>query len=258
MKKGKVRYYSDFTDDFEETKNQDFSLPDDYRWIKTGFFDRLASCLVYGIAVFLSFFYCKLVLRMKIIKCADTSKLKNGCFVYSNHTQPVGDVFIPAFCMFPKRIYTIVSPSNYGIPVIGKLLPYLGALPIPNSFSKLKELNLAIEERLKEGHPVIVFPEAHVWQYYKDIRPFPSTSFTYPVSYNVPALCMTVTYKKTRFFKRPKMLVYLDGPYYAEGETKKDRISNLHNRIFSKMTERSSLSGCSYIEYIKKEPGKSE
>lgn len=32
------RYYSSFTDDFEQTKEQDYKLPEDYKWIRTDIF----------------------------------------------------------------------------------------------------------------------------------------------------------------------------------------------------------------------------
>lgn len=58
---------------------------------------------------------------------------KSGCFLYGNHTQPVGDAFIPVRALAPKRSYVVVSPANLGIRVLGPLLPMLGALLIPNS-----------------------------------------------------------------------------------------------------------------------------
>lgn len=253
MKDRKIRYYHDFSDDFETTKNQNYTLPDDYCFIKEGILNKIISFLIYRFAVGISFFYCKFILHMKIVNKADTSLIKNGCFVYSNHTQPFGDVFIPAFCLSPKRIYTIVSTANYGIPIIGKILPYLGALPIPDNFGGMKNLNRAIEKRLEQNHPIIIFPEAHVWEYFAGIRPFPSTSFSYPVMFNKPSYSITVTYQKSKFFKRPKMTVFLDGPFFPDGETKKEKTLNLHNTVISQMTKRSESNNISYIEYIKKE-----
>ena len=40
-----VRYYQSFTQDFVESKNQNYTLPEDYRWIRTDFRSRCLSGL---------------------------------------------------------------------------------------------------------------------------------------------------------------------------------------------------------------------
>lgn len=246
------RYYSDFSDDFEQSANQDFALPQNYKWIKTEVLSRILSAVVYALAVIFSSIYCKFFLHMKVTGRENLKKVKGGYFIFGNHTQPIGDVFTPALCAFPKRIYTIVSTANYGIPVIGKILPYLGALPIKNSASGIKELNTAITKRLSDNHPIVVYPEAHVWEYCTLIRPYPYTSFKFPVKNDVPSFAMTVTYKKSKLFKKPTMQVFIDGPFYGAGNNLKEKAVNLHDTVFDTMKMRSSYSDCNYIEYIKK------
>ena len=63
---------------------------------------------------------------------------------------------------------------------------------------------------------------------------------------------MTVTYKKTKFLKRPIMEVFLDGPFYPTGETDKEKAKGLHDEIYSTMLKRSKNSDCEYIEYREK------
>lgn len=249
MKEKKIRYYTSFTDDFEESANQSYILPEDYKWVRTDIGSKIASALIYALAVIFSSVYCKFFLHMKVGDRSVLKGIKGGFFIYGNHTQPVGDVFIPALCVFPKRIYTVVSTANYGIPVIGKILPFLGALPVVNSLHGIKELNKAIGYRIERGNPIVIYPEAHVWEYYTDIRPFPDTSFKFPVKFDKPAFAMTVTYKKSKLFKRPIMEVFLDGPFYGKGATAKERAENLRNEIFSVMKSRSQNSNAVYIEY---------
>ena len=171
--------------------------------------------------------------------------------MYGNHTQPIGDVFDPALICFPKRIYTVVGAANMDLPFIGRILPFLGALPIPDTLSGMKKFQNAIEYRVVSGHPVIIYPEAHVWSYYTGIRKFGPTSFKYPVNLDVPVFCMTATYKKRKFFKKPKINIYIDGPFAAEG-SKKERAEKLCADVYECMTRRSLESDCKYINYIKK------
>ncbi|MEE1187035.1 MAG: lysophospholipid acyltransferase family protein [Acutalibacteraceae bacterium] len=252
MKEREVRYYDSFTDDFEYTANQDFELPENYKWIRNGFFAKILSALIYAAALLFSSIYCKFFLHMKVTGRKNLKKVKGGYFIFANHTQPLGDVFIPALCAFPKRIYTLVGTANYGIPVIGKLLTYLGALPIVNTVNGLKQLNKAMEYRLKHGHPVTIYPEAHVWEYYTQIRPFNSTSFKFPAKLNFPSFAMTVTYKKSKLFKKPVMEVFVDGPFYPCKNSLKENAEYLNTEIFSVMTKRSKNSNFEYIKYKKK------
>lgn len=250
MKK-QVRYFSDFDKDFEQSANQSFVLDKDYKWVRTDLGSKLLSAAVYFFAVIFSYFYCRFFLHMKIRGREKLRKTKGGFFIYGNHTQPIGDVFIPAHAAIPKRIYTVVSAANYGIPVIGKVLPFLGALPIEGSLSGMKELNRAIEYRINNGNPIVIYPEAHVWEYYTDIRPFADTSFKFPVKLNRPAFSMTVTYKKSKIFKRPKAEVFIDGPFFPTGNSPKQKSENLCNTIYNTMKSRSKNSNYNYIEYIK-------
>lgn len=245
----KVRYYTSFQDDFIESKEQDYVLPADYQWVRSDLWSRILSGLIYGLAVVFGGIYCRCFLHMKVKGRGMLKGIKGGFFIYGNHTQPVGDVFIPALCVLPRRIYTVVSTANFGIPVIGKLLPYLGALPVVDSLGGMKELSKAIDHRVNTGHPVVIYPEAHVWEYYTKIRPFPESVMRYPVRQDRPAYAMTVTYKKSRIFKRPVMEVFLDGPFYGRGDTAREKAKNLHDQIWTAMLSRSENSNAAYIEY---------
>lgn len=245
-----VRYYSSYTQDFVETKDQCCGVPESYPWLP----NRLLSGLVYTAAVLFSGIYLPFFLhvRYKNRKILGQAR-KTGAFLYCNHTQPFGDVFLPALPALPGRIYTVVSPANLGIPVIGKILPYLGALPLPDSIKGMRQFTTAMEQRLKERRYIAIFPEAHVWEYYTGIRPYSPAAFKYPVKYGKPSYCLTVTYQKRRFGKRPKAVVYIDGPFYAdETLSKKAQAEMLHLQVYTCMTVRSRSSNCDYIRYEQK------
>lgn len=252
MKKKEVRYFTDFTDDFEESARQDFVLPEDYRWVRKSLPARFLSAVIYGLALFLSWFYCRLSLHLKVRGRKKLKSASGGVFIFANHTQPVGDVFIPAHAVFPRRIYVVVSAANYGIPVIGKILPYLGALPVADSLSGIKKLNDAVKTRISEGRPVVIYPEAHVWKYYTGIRPFPDSSFRFPVKEGVPSFAMTVTYRKSKVLSKPVTEVFLDGPFSGEGDGIREKTADLCGKVRDAMIERSKNSDFEYVEYRKK------
>lgn len=248
-----IRYYTDYSDDFVETSHQNIKLPNDYQWIKNGIGARLLSALTYSAALILGGLYCKTVLHVSFKNKSALKKVRGGCFLYTNHTQPFGDVIIPALALFPKRIYTLASPANLGLKVIGKALPYLGALPVPDSISGIKKMSAAVSVRALQGNCIVVYPEAHVWEYYNGIRPFSDSSFTFPVKEGLPVYCMTAVYTEQRFFKRPKLTAYIDGPFSPDPLlTKKEQAAALCSAVKEKMTERSALGNCEYIKYEKR------
>lgn len=254
MKKENIRYYSSYNDDFIETKEQEFQISGDYQWIRTNLGARILSKMLYSIAVPFATIYCKVFLHVRLKnRWVMRAARKTGAFVYCNHTQPIGDVFLPALVCWPMRIYTIASPANLGIPMIGKILPYLGALPIADSLEGLKKLNEAIEFRAKQKHAIVIYPEAHVWEYCTEIRPFPNTSFKYPVKLDKPVYCITTTYQKRRFGKRPKATLYVDGPFWRNTllNTKRQAVQ-LRDIVYECMQNRSLQSTYAYIQYEKK------
>lgn len=242
-----TRYYTSFTDDFVETKDQNCKVPDDYPWVP----NRFVSSLIYGLAILFSSVYLRLRIHVRYKnKRVLRDARDTGAFIYCNHTQPFGDVFLPALPALPGRIYTVVSPANLAIPGIGKILPYLGALPIPDSIQGMKRFVETMERRLQERRYITIFPEAHVWEYYTGIRPYSERAFKYPVKFNKPVYCMTVTYQKRRFGKRPAATVYIDGPFLSEhGASAKEQAVQLRDQVYACMCRRSQASNCDYIRY---------
>ncbi len=251
---GGVKFYTDYTNDFVESRQQDTSLPEDFTWEHKNIFYRMASQILYGIIIVVSFFYTRCYLHMTIVnkgilkQCPDS-----GCFLFGNHTQPVGDAFSPVRCASPKRIYTIMGTANLGIPVLGKFLPLIGGIVIPDSFEGMKEFMRVLKSRAEHGSCIVVYPEAHVWPWCSFVRPFPDTAFRYPVTFNVPSFCMTTTYQERKPGKKPRATVYLDGPFYPDTEVgKKQAQQKLHDTIYDCMQKRSENSSYEYIKYLRK------
>lgn len=250
MKENKIYYYKTYNDDFVESKKQNYELKKDYKWIKENIFYRICSNFVYCVAYVIGSIYCKIGLHVKVKNRKVLKKYKKqGYFLYGNHTQPVGDVFIPAL-VANKRIYTVVSPANLGVAVIGKILPMLGALPIPDSIKDTIRFKKAIEERIKQKKCIVIYPEAHVWPYYTKIRPFQKTSFRFPVECNVASFSMTTTYYKRKFGKKPGITVYIDGPFMPDSKlSKKENEEKIYKEIYQSMVDKSNNSTYEYIKY---------
>ncbi len=253
----KTVYYSDETkDEFSNANIKAKKIDRNYVYISKSPFWHIARFFAYRvIATPIAFLYSKLILGQKVKNKRVMRGLKRkGYFLFVNHTQQIGDAFMPNVALFPKSVYMIVHPDNVSMPVLGKVTPYLGAIPTPTTISAMRNFRNAVEKRILQGKCVTVYPEAHIWPYHIGIRSFPSTSFALPCDFDEPSFVMTNTYKKRKLFKKPRVISYIDGPFYPNLTVpKKERAEELRNRIYNKMKERSLLSDCEYIRYLPKE-----
>lgn len=246
----KTIYYYSYTDDLVTNKGQTSQLPNNYKWLHHNIFYRGFGFIIFVIARFIGVCYCKLCLHVTVKnKQILKNYRKQGIFLYGNHTQAVGDVFVPMLIAYPKRSFTVASAANLGVPVVGKIINF-GGIVIPDTIRQMRYFNQAIIQRINENHPIVIFPEAHVWPYYTKIRPFTDTSFHYPVQNNVPSFCMTTTYQKRKHGNKPKITVYVDGPFLPdETLAKKARQKKLCADIYDCMVDRTKNNTYEYIKY---------
>ncbi len=177
----------------------------------------------------------------------------NPYFIFGNHTNAAADALVPSFVCFPNGTSVIVHPNNVSMPVLGRITPYLGALPLPDDMASARNFSRALEDRISRGEAVAIYPEAHIWPFYTKIRPFTEAPFRYPVQFGTPVFCFTNTYQKRRFTDFPRMVTYVDGPFFPNTELPpKERRKDLRDRVYRTMTERSLLSDVERIRYIKR------
>lgn len=258
MGRERITYvYHSFEDDFVRSGDQDHTLPADYAWVRADGPTRLAKTILYPIAFACGWVYLRAHLRWRVEgrevlerRDAPAPRRGGGFVLYCNHTQPVGDPFAPALAVHPARTYVVCSPSNLGIPLLGRLLPTLGALPVPDTLVGMRAFRDAVAQRLAEGAAVVVYPEAHVWPYATMIRPFPASSFAFAVDNHVPAFCMTTTYQRRRHGDKPRATAYLDGPFWPrEGIPRRQAREELRDEVHAAMVARSHRSTYEYVRY---------
>ena len=204
------------------------------------------------IATPIAFFYTKIKYRHKIVgREKIKSEKKRGYFVYGNHTQILGDPLIPTFVCMPKKAYIIVHPNNVSMPYLGRVTPYMGGIPLPDDMAATRNFSLVLEKRIKQGKAVFIYPEAHIWPYYTKIRPFPDTSFMYPVKLDTPVFCFTNTYQKKGKRAHPQIVTYIDGPFYPDSSLPlRERRKKLREEVYSTMCERAKSSNVEWIKYL--------
>ncbi len=203
------------------------------------------------VAIPLAHCYLKTKFRHKIIgkeKLKDFKKC--GKFIYGNHTQPTADALIPTFVDSLHGPYVIVHANNVSMPYLGRVTPYMGALPLPDDMAATRSFAEIIKKRIEQGKSVVIYPEAHIWPYYTKIRPFGEESFMYPVKHNTPVFCFTNTYQRKGKRAHPQMVTYIDGPFYPDSEcSPREARRKLREQVYEAMCSRALLSNVEWIEY---------
>ena len=250
----KTIYFKDeLNDDFSGITRKTVEIDNDFKYINRSFFWKLGQFFVYRVVmVTVAHLYCKLKFGMKVKngKVLEPYK-KDGVFLFGNHTNVPLDGYIPNVLLSPKDVYFVVHPDNVSAKGTKTFMMMLGCLPLPSTVGAARNFLKALEERSTDSS-VVIFPEAHVWPYYTDIRPFSSNSFKYPVSLNKPVFTFTTTYRKRRHHKLPGITVYVDGPFTADDAlTKREQAQQIHDLAYTAMKERSACSNYEYIKYIK-------
>lgn len=216
----KVVYYDDIqNDEFSTAKIKARRIDGSYRYIRRGFFARAAHFLLYRVlAMPLAWLYLKIRFghRIRGRRALRSLRRGQGCYLFGNHTQPTADALIPTMVAFPRDVHVIVHPANVSMPVLGRLTPYLGALPLPDDLAAGRAFLAALAEHAERGRAICVYPEAHIWPWCTFIRPFSDKSFAYPVRAGVPVFCFTNTYRPRLFGRGVRLVTFVDGPFYPD------------------------------------------
>ena len=261
IKEQKVIYYEDeLNDEFSEAKIEPRIIDKNYIYIHKNPLWNFASFMVQNfLSMPIKVLYSKIKFRHRFIGKEKLKPFKKqGYFMYVNHTQAFADTFIPSLANYPKRNFLIVNPENVSMKGMQTLVEMLGAIPIPNEISAMKNFLEAIKNRIKKGYSITIYPEAHIWPYYTKIRNFKDVSFKYPIELEVPVFSITNTYQ-TYGKNKIKIESFIDGPFYPDKEkngkelNKKQKQKNLRNKVYNTMVERSKKSNIEYIKYVKKE-----
>ncbi len=235
-------YHDEKNDDFASTNIKRVVLPSTYKYIDNSISYKCGEAIIRTIAFPIIFIMLKTgyLIRYKNKKVLKEAKGK-GYFIYGNHTNYLLDAYNPSIISFPRRAHIITNADAVSIKGLKTVVKMLGAIPLPSSFSGMKNYRDSIATLIKNKRIIAIYPEAHIWPYYTDIRNFGTESFHYPVDCNAPCYAFTSIYKK-RYLplaKRPKVITYIDGPFYPNITLdKRDRIKKLRNDVYSQMKKR--------------------
>lgn len=270
MSKSKIIYYTDeLHDDFGSINigELDLKLDKNYNFSRGNKFHRFLDKSLYFLIVLpilrtLTYFKgIKVKGKENVKEFKKMCKKQNkGGFIYANHVTN-SDVF---------QIQTRIIPSKYsnivGFPNMSKkkyllpLLKALGYLPLGNDFLSQKKLIKEMEFRLNLKENIIIFPEAHIWPYYTNIRPFLDSSFYYPSKFNSPILPIRTLFTKRKFGKKPRRIIVIGKPIIPNPKFDlKENKTYLRDYVYQNMLKLSEgYEIKEYIKYIKVDKNEKE
>ena len=259
----RIVYYKDpLNDDFAGTDISQKKVDDNFVYVHENKIWRVLSTIFYfGIALPILFFVVKIKRHVRVKNKKVLKKLKKtGYFLYGNHTN-IYDAFIPHTQVSRfKKTYIIANPDAVSIKGVKNLVMMLGALPTPSSPQSVKNFNAAIEKRIGQKRVIVIYPEAHIWPFYRGLRPFSDISFQYPARLDVPSIAMVTTYRKPKVKinkkRRPFIDITLSEPIYPNPEfSLKENMKYIHDQVYNFMKETIDNSGSpEYINYVQGDP----
>ena len=213
-------YHEDEHDDFGKVGHNNKKIKTNYKYLYKNVFIRFLSFLFYYFIAFpVLYVFSRLFLLSKIENRKALKELKHKpYFIYANHTHYI-DAYLMQICVsFPRRTYIISHQDPLNIPVGGKLIKALGALPLPNDIHSYKKFSNAIKTVMKRKQAIVIFPEGTLWPYYTSIRKMNETSFKYPAMHNAPLVVVSETYVQRKIFKKakPRMKLKISSPIYPD------------------------------------------
>lgn len=256
MQKQIIYYHDELQDEFSTARITPKVIDGSFSYDQDKWSRKVGHIIWYKmLAKPLAFLFLKLRYGHRIIGKEKIKALRHtGYFLYGNHTNPVADALIPTMISFPTDTYVIVHPNNVSMPVLGRITPCLGALPLPDDMDATKNFIKEIKKTVDRKQCIAIYPEAHIWPYYTKIRPFKDTSFRYPVQCKMPVFCFTNTYQKRLLRKTPRIVTYIDGPFWADGScTAKEQKQSLREQVYQAMVRQSKHNTVEMIQYIKAE-----
>lgn len=147
-------------------------------------------------------------------------ELKNGAITVSNH------VFMWDYLCVLKAIRPHISYFPAWKPNFESgfqpFMRILGGMPIPEGdVRSMMSFKRDLDEVVKSGRWLHVFPEGSLWYFYPDIRPLKPAAFRYAVKYNKPLIPISMSFRPRTgllklFGKGPLVDLHIAEPLYAD------------------------------------------
>lgn len=232
------------THEFQTIKARPVTLEDDYVFYNYSFISRLATIIVIILMkIFIEIIFARIFLGFRVKGRKNFRKVKKeGLVLIGNHIHPT-DAILVGTTIFPRKLSVTMLMTNLGIPFAGPVLKQAGGVPLPVTKVGLSNFISQTNKMLKNGHKLLVMPEAALKPYNVGIRKFYNGAFRFAVAGGVKVLPLVFVYKKPRFLmkfikKKPNIhLHFLPAMTITQYEKNAETIQNLKKEVHQAMND---------------------
>ncbi|MBQ6499081.1 MAG: 1-acyl-sn-glycerol-3-phosphate acyltransferase, partial [Ruminococcus sp.] len=192
-----------FSEDVEDDPPSRTLMPDEIKYGTKGIKKRVKSRLAFAAARhFVNSLIDDKKLIIKDIKGIENFRnLNTGAIITCNHFNAFDSFAIQlaydAAEQPDRRFYRVIREGNYtSFPgFYGFLMRNCDTLPLSSNLKTMKKFMLAVDELLKEGHYILVYPEQSMWWNYRKPKPLKNGAYSFAFRNKVPVLPCFITMK---------------------------------------------------------------
>ena len=186
----------------------------------------------------------KLIIK-QINGMENLSKISTGAIVTCNHFNPfdcftIEKVFRLSGKIEEKRLYKVIREGNYtNFPgLYGFFFRNCDTLPLSSNKKTMVEFMKAVDELLKKGDFILIYPEQSMWWNYRKPKPLKPGAFKIASRNNVPVIPIFITMQDSEKidsegFPIQEYIVNIAEPIYPEkGLTLKENTEKMMSNNF--------------------------
>ena len=186
----------------------------------------------------------KLIIK-QINGMENLSKISTGAIVTCNHFNPfdcftIEKVFRLSGKIEEKRLYKVIREGNYtNFPgLYGFFFRNCDTLPLSSNKKTMVEFMKAVDELLKKGDFILIYPEQSMWWNYRKPKPLNPGAFKIASRNNVPVIPIFITMQDSEKidsegFPIQEYIVNIAEPIYPEkGLTLKENTEKMMSNNF--------------------------
>jgi len=157
----------------------------------------------------------------------DLSALRHGCFLTSNHFNPLENTIIRDFVRKngKKKLHVISQMCNFAMKgPLGFLLNYADTIPLWEDPRYLNgEFLDVLGGLLKQDEAILIYPEQEMWFNYRKPRPLKRGAYYFAAKLNTPVVCCFVQMedlpkKDTDEFRKVRYTLHVLDTLYPDSE----------------------------------------
>ena len=185
------------------------------------------------------------LIRKQINGMENLSKISTGAIVTCNHFNPfdcftIEKVFRLSGKIEEKRLYKVIREGNYtNFPgLYGFFFRNCDTLPLSSNKKTMVEFMKAVDELLKKGDFILIYPEQSMWWNYRKPKPLKPGAFKIASRNNVPVIPIFITMQDSEKidsegFPIQEYIVNIAEPIYPEkGLTLKENTEKMMSNNF--------------------------